>query len=301
MSKPTPPRPPASRPAHSRSGSSSAAPRSGAAKPSYAPARPGTRPSGASTNKPAAQPSAPAAIRPLSEAELDRLQALLDQVPAPLEPLDVSMLDGYLVGVLLQPKAVPAFQWSRHVLDSEEGRSPPAGFDSHALMSLVKRRYQELNQAITQRQWFDPWVFELEEDEAGEESAAQFEAEHEDGHDDDELGGDVDGNPSDALFPWVAGFSLACEHFPELMREDAADLLEPLAAIFRHIDPEDLEDADDLLEEIESLEPAKDLEEAVESLVSACLMLADVSRPQARPMASQKPPARRGPPPRGRY
>ncbi len=202
--------------------------------------------------------------------------------------------------MLLQPKAVPAFQWSRHVLDSDEGRSPPAGFDSHALMNLVKRRYQELNQAITQRQWFDPWVFELEDDET-EESSAQFEPENDHEMGDEELGDAVDGNPSDALFPWVAGFSLACEHFPELMREDAADLLEPLAAIFRHIDPEDLEDADDLLEEIESLEAAKDLEEAVESLVSACLMLADVTRPQAKPAASQKPPARRGPPPRGRY
>ena len=273
-----PPRPPASRPSQVRH----------AAAP-----RPGTGRAPAAPPKPAARPSAPAPVRPLSEAELDRLQALLDQVPAPLEPLDVSMLDGYLVGVLLQPKAVPAFQWARHVLDSDEGRSPPGGFDSHALMDLVKRRYQELNQAITQRQWFDPWVFELEDDEA-DESSGPVESEHDD-ESDDELDDDVDGNPSDALFPWVAGFSLACEHFPELMREDAADLLEPLAAIFRHIDPEDLEDADDLLEEIESLEQAKDLEEAVESLVSACLMLADVTRPQAKPMA-QKPPARRGPP-----
>lgn len=262
-----PPRPPAARPPQSRT----AAPRGG-------PARPPNR-----------TPTPAAPVRPLSEAELDQLQQLLDGVPAPLEPLDVSMLDGYLVGVLLQPKAVPAFQWSRHVLDSDEGRLPPTGFDSHALMELVKRRYQELNQAITQRQWFDPWVFELESEEEEEVQTA---------HDDEE--DDSDGAPSEALFPWVAGFSLACEHFPELMREDAADLLEPLAALFRHIDPEDLEDADDLLEEIESLEPAKDLEEAVESLVSACLMLADITRPQAKPMA-QKPPARRGPVGRGRF
>ncbi|WP_133155272.1 YecA/YgfB family protein [Kinneretia aquatilis] len=247
----------------------------GASSPGAA-SRPGPRGSHAA---PAAKPPlAKPQIQPLSEAELDQLQALLDQVPAPLEPLDVSMLDGYLVGVLLQPKAVPAFQWTRHVLDSEEGRSPPERFDSRPLLALVKRRYQQLNQAIVDRQWFDPWVFEMQ------------------GEDEDE-----EAEPSEVVFPWVAGFALATELFPELMREDAADLLEPLAALFMHLDPDDLEDADDLLEEIESLEPPKDLEEAVEGLVSACLMLADVSRPQAKPAAPQRPPARRGPPPRSRY
>lgn len=225
--------------------------------------------------KQAPQPAAKAVAapqQPLSEAELEQLQDLLDGVPAPLEALDVSMLDGYLVGVLLQPKAVPTFQWSRHVLDSEEGRSPPEGFDSRALMALVRRRYSELNQAIVERQWFDPWVFELE-DEA---------------------------DPSEVVMPWVAGFALATELFPELMRQDSADLLEPLASLYMHLDPDDLEDADELLEEIETLEPPTDLPEAVESLVRSTLLLADITRPQAKPMA-QKPPARRGPPPRGRY
>lgn len=217
---------------------------------------------------------AKAPIRPLDKAEMERLEALLDAVPAPLEPLDIGMLDGFLVGVLLQPKAIQAFQWGPYVLDSE-GRAAPAGFDSRELMSLVKRRHQELNRAVAERQWFDPWVFELEED----------------------------ADPSEVLLPWVAGFALAAEAFPDLMRQDAADLLEPLAAIYRHLDPDDLEDADELLEEIETLEPPADLEEAVESLVAACLMLADVSRPQAQAPAAarSKPPARRGPPPRGRY
>jgi uncharacterized protein len=232
------------------------------------------------------QPTPPAPWRPLDEAEMAQLQDMLDRVPAPLEPLDVSMLDGYLVGVLLQPKAVPTFDWSRHVLDSEAGRNPPAGFDSKSLIALVKRRYQQLNQAITQRQWFDPWVFEL---------AGEHETEDGDAWDINEA------NPSEVLLPWVAGFSLACELFPDLMRKNAADLLEPLAAIFRHIDPDDLEDADNLLEAIDSMEPAANLEEAVESLVSACLMLADVSRPQAEPVAAQRPSSKRGPPPRGRY
>ena len=63
------------------------------------------------------------------------------------------------------------------------------------------------------------------------------------------------------------------------MRMDAKQLTEPLALLYRHLDAEDLEDADDLLEEIESLEPPADLSEAVEGLVRATLLLADVGRP----------------------
>ena len=223
--------------------------------------------------QPASQPPAPkVALKALTEAEVEQMEALLDQVPAPLEPLDVSMLDGYLVGVLLQPKAIPAFQWTKHVMDGEEGRSPPDNFDSRPLMALVKRRYSELNQAIVERQWFDPLVFELD-DEA---------------------------EPSEVVFPWVAGFALATELFPDLMREDAADLLEPLASLFMHLDPDDLEDADELLEEIETLEPPSDVAEAVESLVRSSLLLADITRP-VKATAHTAPPARRGPPQRRRY
>jgi len=44
----------------------------------------------------------------MNERDIDALQRLLDAVPAPLEPLDVSMLDGYLCAVLVQPRALPA-------------------------------------------------------------------------------------------------------------------------------------------------------------------------------------------------
>lgn len=185
----------------------------------------------------------------LDEAELERLQALLDALPAPLEPLDVSMVDGYLAGVLLQPQVVPLAQWLPPLLDSE-GRETPARIDDE-LLALLRRRHRELNLAIVGRQWFDPWVFELH-DEA---------------------------DPSETVLPWVAGFAHAQECHPGLMALPDEALLEPLAALYMHLDPEDLEDADALLEEIESLEPPVDLEEAVEGLVSAVLMLADVSRP----------------------
>ncbi|HEY0957009.1 MAG TPA: YecA family protein [Roseateles sp.] len=185
----------------------------------------------------------------LTEDDLERLQALLDALPAPLEPLDVSMLDGYLCGVLLQPEAVPLSAWLPPILDSE-GRPTPGRVDDE-LLALLRRRHKELNVAIAGRQWFDPWIFEL----------------------------DDDAEPSETVLPWVAGFAHALDAHPALMRLPEEPLLEPLAAIYLHLDPDDLEDADALLEEIESLEPPADLEEAVEGLVSAVLMLADVSRP----------------------
>ncbi|TXI18126.1 MAG: YecA family protein [Roseateles sp.] len=203
---------------------------------------------------------------PFTDAELERLQQLLDALPAPLEPLDVSMADGYLCGVLLQPSIVPLEAWLPPLLDTE-GRAVPRVSDE--LIALLKRRHRELNLAIVDRQWFDPWIFELD-DEA---------------------------DPSETVLPWVAGFAHALDAHPALLALPEQPLLEPLAAIYLHLDPDDLEDADALLEEIESLEPPTDLEEAVEGLVSAVLMLADVSRPQkaapaARP-AGVRPPAGR--------
>ena len=206
---------------------------------------------------------------PITEAELEELQALLDRVPAPLEALDVSMLDGFLCGVLLQPQWVPVSRWLPFVTDVD-GRALPPRFDTTRLHPLVLRRHAELNDAINRRQWFDPWVFEL-----GDEAV-----DHEEGGDDeqDEFG---EGSPTevDAVYPWVAGFATALEHFPELMAGDAKALTEPLALLYRHLAPDDLEDADELLAEIDSLEPPADLSEAVEGLVQATLLLADISRP----------------------
>ncbi len=211
---------------------------------------------------------APRPTEAFSEADLERLQALLDALPAPLEPLDVSMADGYLCGVLLQPEPVPLERWLPPLLDSE-GRPLPQRINDD-LVALLRRRHKELNLAIIGRQWFDPWVFELDEDASPSQSV------------------------SDSVLPWVAGFAHALDAHPALMKLPEEPLLEPLAAIYLHLDPDDLEDADTLLEEIEALEPPADLEEAVEGLVSAVLMLADVSRP-LKPQPTQKSAGRAGP------
>ncbi len=224
-------------------------------------------------------PRAPRSAQPLNERELDELQALLDRVPAPFEALDVSMVDGYLCGVLLQPRRIAVARWMPHVTDVD-ARALPASFDTTRLHALVLRRHAELDDAIQRRQWFDPWVFELADEDGADE--VDIDAEEE----------DDDTGAVDAVYPWVAGFATALELFPDLMALAPQALTEPLALVYRHLAPDDLEDADELLAEIDSLEPPEDLSAAVEELVRATLLLADI----ARPVGGSGPPARRARP-----
>jgi uncharacterized protein len=184
---------------------------------------------------------------------LKRLEQLLDSLPDTLEPLDVVMVDGYLCGVLLQPQPVVVERWLPLVIDVE-GRPPPTRFDRAALQALLLRRHAELEAAITERNWFDPWVYVL----------------------------DDDASPSETVLPWVAGFATALDAFTQLMEQHEAALTEPLATLYRHLDPDDLEDAEALLAEIETLAPPESLDEAVEDLVRSVLLMADVSRPLER-------------------
>jgi uncharacterized protein len=203
---------------------------------------------------------------PLNDDDLARLQALLDALPAPLQPMDVSALDGYLCGVLLQPRPVPPARWLPQVTDVD-GRAAPAGPALDELQSLVRRRHAELDAAIGARQWFDPWIYPLDGDAA----------------------------PGECVLPWVAGFAAAMELFPDLMSTEHPDLVEPLALLFMHFDPEDLEEADALIAVIETLEPPSDLAEAVQDLVRALMLIADVTRPRAVAPRPSAPPRRHGP------
>ncbi|MGL6112993.1 MAG: YecA family protein [Rubrivivax sp.] len=212
------------------------------------------------TPRPAQTPALPA----LDDDEIERLQQLLDRVPAPLQPLDVSALDGFLCGVLLQPEPVEAARWLPCVTDIA-GLALPADFDGRALHDLVLRRFDQLDRAIGARQWFDPWVFEL----------------------------DRQRSPAEAVLPWVAGFAAAMDSFPALMRLDDPQLLEPLALLYLHFDKDDLEDAATLQALIQTLEPPADLAEAVQDIVRALMLMADVTRPA--PTATGRRPQRGGP------
>ncbi|MDE2566436.1 MAG: YecA family protein [Burkholderiales bacterium] len=203
---------------------------------------------------------------PLTDADIAHLAALLDSLPPPCQPLDVSALDGYLCGVLLQPKTVPAARWRARIADLE-GRAAPAGAALDEALALAERRHGELDRAIGARQWFDPWVFPPDDD--ADEAA-----------------------PSQALLPWVAGFAAALEAFGDLLALGDPALIEPMALLYAHFDPDDLEDADALLEVIDTLEPPADLAEAVQDCVRAVMLLADVTRPRRLPATRRAPPRR---------
>ncbi len=234
---------------------------------------------------------------PLTEADLQQLFELLASLPAPLAPMDPSALDGYLCGVLLQPRPVPAAQWLPFVCDLEGRALPKPAADAAArIAELAQRRHAELDRAIAARDWFDPWIFP----EAAEPGVADTAAD--DATDDDAGGGEA----AAAVQPWVAGFAAAMERFPAMFESDDPELVEPLALLFQHFDAEALEDAEALLAFIEGIEPPADLAEAVQDLVRAVMLIADVTRPRTaapkparpgargtRPATSRKPPPRR--------
>lgn len=195
---------------------------------------------------------------PFSDRERERLEALLDALPgAP----DISALDGFLVGVLLQPQPVPASRWLPFLHDFDHGRmAPPAATSLAPLHALAQRRHAELAAAIQARRWFDPWVYDLAPAEPG---------------------GAV--TPSEIVLPWIAGWAAALEHFPALLAQAGPTAHEPLATLYAHFDPEDLEDEDgDLAELIAQAEPPQTPAEAVEDLVRCTLLLADALQPRAR-------------------
>jgi uncharacterized protein len=204
-------------------------------------------------------PSAPLAPRaaPLTDAERERLQALLDALPPACAPPDLSALDGFLVGVLLQPQRVAPSHWLPWVHDFDDGHPASPLWDLAPLHALVRKRHAELDAAIAARRWFDPWVFELE----ASEDAGPVE-------------------PRDVVLPWVAGWAAALERFPALLAHAGDEAREPLATLYSLFDADDLEDIGDLAELIDQVEPPETTADAVEDLVRCTLLLADaIHRP----------------------
>ena len=99
----------------------------------------------------------------LTDAEFIELDELLAATPEPLQPLDASMLDGYLCGVIVQPRLIEADEWMANIFDYDGGLLPegvdPAWLER--LTVLVNRRHAALKQDLAEDGWFDPVVLDM--------------------------------------------------------------------------------------------------------------------------------------------
>jgi uncharacterized protein len=207
------------------------------------------------------------------------------------DALPAAMLDGYLCGVLLQPRAQPESRWWPPALCPDDDAVPAPSPALDELRAVARARHAELAAAIAARRWFDPWV--IAESPAEGDPDDGIDPDTGEILDDGEMPGVMPAAVRDAVFPWVAGFAHAMACFDDLLELADPQAAEPQALLCQFLDPDDLEDADALLALIDTLEPPAELDEAVELLVRATLLLADITRP-VRP-AGGAPPHRAGP------
>lgn len=207
--------------------------------------------------------------RPLSDREIDELEAALAALPEERDGFDVAMLEGYLVGLLLQPKVVMPSAWLPPIFAAPEGEPMIPGDLAHVqrVLDLVMRRYNTLAAHILAREPFDPIVYDVEP---------------------------ADGTPATreqeltALWLWAAGFVAAMHEFPAVfdLADENDDLSETLVHILRHlpVDPEDDgEDAQAMRAEralIDREHPLDDLDHAIGAVVDAVMDIADITRPR---------------------
>jgi uncharacterized protein len=216
-------------------------------------------------------PSAAAAPAPLSDAELDALDAMFTAIPESREPYNLSMADGFLTGVLVHPRTILPTEWLPRLVDPVNGTldfgTPEV--DLARFTALVMRRYNELALQILAREPFDPIVsLPL-----------------------DEKTGEPDDGPAaiPMLAFWCAGFLDALNGWPGLDELDDEALAGPLEAVVRHLPPP--EDDDGRTEHealLDELEPYATLPEALDDLVASVLEIADLTRPRTQVRAQPK-------------
>jgi len=239
----------------------------------------------------------------LSDAEFDELDDLLDATPEPLEPLDASMLDGYLAGVLVQPRLIPIEEWLPPIFDYE-GRPLPDDVDPAWLArirALVERRFASLNHSMLEQGWFYPVVLDLdaEDVEADPEEGAEaaqgqaHEQAQERAEDAVEAAADVaaaegvdpdavplpDDPITQALLPWVGGFEYAAVTFPDLHEQADDNVNALLARLYRHL-PAETPEEKEIVELLDREHPLKNIDEAIEDLILTVVDLQEATEQQ---------------------
>lgn len=209
--------------------------------------------------------------RDLSDSEFAELDDLLARTPEPLQALDAVMLDGYLCGVLVQPRLLSRDEWLAPIFDYEGGHLPE-DVDAQWLdrvTALVTRRHTALGRTLAESGWFDPLIIDTDAEDADSDQPTPEEQALLEGM-----------NPlSRALMPWVAGFQHATLTFPELAELPNDAVMKAMARLFRHL-PAETDEERELLTTLDQEYPLKDIDAAVEDLVATVAELSDLTREQ---------------------
>ncbi len=226
--------------------------------------------------------------RPLTEPEIDELADVLDALPEERNAFGLPMLEGYLVGVLLQPEIVMPAEWLPPIFGEREGEPMLPGNEAQIarVLELVMRHHNTLAAHIAAREPFDPIVWTMESEDGSPTTREQ------------ELA---------SLWPWAVGFHVALSRFPALfeLADRDPDLDEPLEEVFRHIPLDD--DVDDeamreLRSERERLDREDridDVDDALDRLVDAVLDIVEITRPRTPVVRAQPKVGRNDPCPCG--
>ncbi|RZL38909.1 MAG: prepilin peptidase [Rubrivivax sp.] len=210
----------------------------------------------------------------LTDAEFAELDELLADTPEPLQPLDASMLDGYLCGVIVQPRLIELDEWLPNIFDYDGGLLPDsvdaAWLDR--LTQLVERRHAALNKGLAEDGWFDPVVLDIDE----EQQPAPLPEDASEDERSARASYDALGPISRALMPWVAGFQHAVLCFPELADMPNDDVAAALARLYRHL-PAETDEEKEVVATLDREHPLKDLDDAIEELVVSVADLADLT------------------------
>ena len=147
-------------------------------------------------------------LSPLADAELDRLETLLDTFP---EAVDLEMLDGFLTALICSPEPVTISQYMPYVLGCEDSEIDQDLAQVQELYALIGRHWNVITGLLTEEGACEPLFIEYEDGLHGNSWALGF----------------------------MHGMALGGEAWTELLDDDdQGDMLMPILVLAHEADPD---------------------------------------------------------------
>jgi len=179
---------------------------------------------------------------PLTDAEIDELEAFLTSSAVPEDCMNLEMLDGYLTATISSPQMLMPSQWLPKVWGDDETHSSSAVFASaeqaQRILELILRHWSSINETLHEMPTrFHPLLYYPPDEAAGPDT------------------------PHEA-FDWCQGYMMGVQltegdWAPLYNSQEASDWIFPIEALaFGHQEPEyaewfdDTEKRDSLVDEL---------------------------------------------------